>query len=138
MKKDCVFCKIAKGEIPDYRIWENDNFFAMLDINPVVKGHTLIIPKKHSRWVWDMKEKDYEEYMQVVRKIAEVLKKTFNTKWIELIIAGMGVEHSHIHVLPRKFDDGIPEIPIKPLIPKPSEKEMKEITERIKVALGRI
>jgi histidine triad (HIT) family protein len=129
---DCVFCKIAKGEISDYVFWEDDEFVAFLDINPYILGHVMVIPKEHSRWVWDIKENKYIKYMLAVKKVAEILKKAFNTDCIQEVIAGMGVPHSHIHLLPRTENDGFPEIPKQSLNPKPSEKQMNEIFEKIK------
>lgn len=132
MNNDCVFCKIVKGDVPCYKIWEDDNFLAMLDINPYAIGHVLIIPKKHSKWVWDMNLDDYKKLMEKVYYLANVLRKTFDTEWIEEVIAGVGVNHTHIHLLPRKKDDDLGEVPIKPLIPKPLEEEMKNLAEKIK------
>lgn len=132
MKPDCVFCKIANGEIPSVKIWEDEKFIAFPDINPYSNGHILIIPKEHSRWVWDINNKDYIEYMKVVKSLANVLRKAFNTEWVEEVIAGIGVSHSHVHLLPRQRDDGLGEIPIKPLGKKLSEREMKEIAEKIR------
>lgn len=130
--KDCVFCKIAKGEIPAEKIYEDDSVVAILDINPYALGHTLVIPKKHSRWLWDMNLGDYTKLKQKVYGMANVLRKAFDTDWIEEFVAGMDVKHTHIHLLPRKRDDGIPELPRQPLSPKPSSEEMKEIAEKIK------
>jgi histidine triad (HIT) family protein len=131
-KQDCVFCKIAEGEIPSMKVWEDKNFVAFLDINPYAKGHVLVIPKKHSEWVWDIGENEYLEYMKQTRYLANILRKAFDTEWVEEIIAGIGVSHSHIHLLPRQRNDRLGEIPIHPLKEKPSEKEMKEIAEKIR------
>ena len=79
-----------------------------------------------------MDDKDYIRLAKKVKYLANVLRKAFDTDWVEEIIAGIGVEHSHIHLLPRKRDDGLGEIPTKPLNPKLSEEEMKEIAERIR------
>jgi len=128
----CIFCKIAKGEIPSIKIWENEKHLAFLDIKPYAKGHLLVVPKKHSDWVWDMNDKEYLEFMKVVKYLANVLRKAFDTDWVEEIIAGIGVSHSHIHLLPRKKNDGLGEIPKEPLAVKPSEKEMNEIAEKIR------
>jgi len=132
MNNDCVFCKIVKREVPCYKIWEDNNFLAMLDINPYTIGHVLIIPKKHSKWVWDMNSENYKKLMEKVYYLANILRKVFHTEWIEEVIAGIGIEHTHIHLLPRKRDDGLGEIPIKPLVPKPSEEEMSKIAKKIK------
>ena len=132
MVKDCIFCKIAKGEIPSYSVYDDNKIKAFLDINPYSKGHLLIIPKKHTKWIWDMDKKDYNYLMEKASFFANVLRKVFDTEWVEEVIAGIGVPHTHIHLLPRGYNDGLGEVPIKPLEPKPSEKEMKEIIERIK------
>ena len=132
MTNDCIFCKIARGEIPSEKVYENAEIVAFLDINPYAIGHILIIPKKHSKWVWDMENEDYKGLVIKVKELANILRKVFNTEWVEEIIAGIGVPHSHIHLLPRQKNDGLGEIPIKPLSSKPSQKQMKKIAEKIK------
>ena len=129
---DCIFCKIIEEKIPHNRIYEDEIIIAFLDINPLVKGHTLIIPKKHSRWLWDMNDEDYSYIMKKTKYLAEVLKKTFSTDWIEIIVAGVGVEHTHIHIMPRTEEDGQPEVPTQPLEPKLSKEEMQATAEKIK------
>lgn len=101
---DCVFCKIVKGEIPCYQIYEDRDFLAFLDIAPFVEGHTLVIPKKHYRWVWDMPE--VGEYFSVVQKIAVRFQKVLNDKYVRSFIAGDLVSHAHIHLLPKPY--GLP------------------------------
>ena len=128
---DCIFCKITKGELPSYSVFENETSIAFLDINPFVKGHTLVIPKKHSRWIWDIEENEYVEFMKSVKHVAEKLKKAYKTDWIQVVIAGQDIHHTHIHLLPRKKNDGYPAIPIKP-IKQISKEEMKEIQNNIR------
>lgn len=134
--EECIFCKLAKGEIPSYTIYEDEIVKVFLDINPVAKGHTLVIPKKHSRWVWDMDEEEYLEMMGRVHIIADALRKAFDTEWIEEAVIGMDVHHSHIQLIPRKKDDGLGALPTTPLDPKPSEEELKEILETVKDSLS--
>ncbi len=100
----CVFCKIAAGEIPSYKVYEDDNFLAFLDIRPLNIGHTLIIPKKHYRWVWDVP--NIGEYYQVAGKIANVLKKAFETDYVVSLVFGEEVGHAHIWLVPRFSNDG--------------------------------
>lgn len=133
--KDCIFCKIAKKEIPANIIAEDKNFIAFLDINPYVKGHLLIIPKKHSNWLWDMNTKEYKKLVEKTYYLANILRKAFNTDWVEEVVAGIGVQHTHIHLLPRQRKDGLGEIPKTPLNPKPSESEMDNIASKIKSLL---
>lgn len=95
---NCIFCKIVKGEIPSYKVYEDENFMAFLDINPQSPGHAQVIPKKHYRWVWDMP--NVGEYFEIVRKIALAQKKAFNTDYILSKIVGEEIAHAHIWVFP--------------------------------------
>ena len=96
--ENCIFCKIVKGEIPSYKVYEDENFFAFLDINPESPGHVQVIPKEHTRWVWDVS--NIGEYFEVVRKIEKDKKKAFDTDWILSKIIGDEVPHAHIWVFP--------------------------------------
>jgi len=96
----CIFCKIINKEIPAHIIYEDDNFLAFLDINPISPGHTQVIPKKHVRWVWDVE--NVGEYFEIVRKIALAQRKAFNTDWILSKIIGEDVEHAHIWTYPEE------------------------------------
>lgn len=125
---DCIFCKLVKGEIPSYKVYEDDKFFAFLDINPVQKGHVLVIPKEHVRWVWDVK--DYEQYWAVVKKIVEAQRKAFDTDWIASQVLGEEVEHAHIWLIPQL--NGNFRITGKVEL---SKEEMQEIAESIKKQL---
>ncbi len=98
MDKDCIFCKIIRGEIPSYKVYEDDKFLAFLDIFPWVEGHTLVIPKKHYRWVWDVE--NCGEYFKVTTKIANHYKKVFNTEFVMSYIYGYDVTHAHIQLFP--------------------------------------
>ena len=125
---ECIFCKIVNGEVPSYQIYENDNFLAFLDIHPLNKGHTLIIPKKHYRWVWDVKE----EYSAITNKIANALKKAFQTDYVQLIAIGNEVPHAHLHLIPRFDNDDHGVLPDPKNIKDIKKEEMKEITKQIK------
>ena len=95
---NCIFCKIIKGEIPSHKVYEDEKFFAFLDIHPQSPGHTQVIPKEHHRWVWDTPE--IGEYFKIVQKIALAQRKAFETDWILSKIIGDEVEHAHIWVYP--------------------------------------
>lgn len=97
-KPNCVFCKIIKGEIPSYKVYEDANFLAFLDINPESPGHAQVIPKKHYRWVWEVPEAG--KYFEVVKKIALAQQKAFKTDFILSKIVGDEVPHAHIWVFP--------------------------------------
>lgn len=101
---DCLFCKIAKGEIPSYKIYEDDNFLAFLDINPQSPGHVQVITKEHYRWVWDVP--NVGDYFEVVRKIAKAQQKAFGTDFVLSKIIGDEVEHAHIWVFPNSNVSG--------------------------------
>ncbi len=95
---DCIFCKIVKKEIPCHIVYEDNDFLAFLDINPKSTGHTLVIPKEHFRWVWDVK--NIGEYFEVVQKIAKAQQKAFSTEMIISKIVGEEIPHAHIWVFP--------------------------------------
>lgn len=103
--EDCVFCKIVSGEIPSYKVWEDKNFLAFLDIHPLSLGHTLIIPKKHFRWVWDLPagrqaSPNYCEYFEKVKEVAMLLKNKLGADWVQMNVMGNDVSHAHVHLIP--------------------------------------
>ena len=101
IKNDCVFCKIVKGEIPSVKIWEGKNHIAILDVNPNVKGMTLVLTKKHfDSYALDMKDKDYSELMLASKKVAKLLEKRLKVKRVALVMEGLGVNHVHVKLYP--------------------------------------
>ncbi|MFH5882612.1 MAG: HIT family protein [Candidatus Izemoplasmataceae bacterium] len=108
---DCIFCKIVKGEIPSYKVYENDVVYAFLDISQGTKGHTLIIPKTHSNNVYDLPEVDAHQVFGIVPKLANALKKAFNPIGLNIISNNekphQTVDHFHVHLIPRYEDDGM-------------------------------
>jgi len=109
--EDCIFCKIAKGEIPSKKILETDNFFAVKDINPKVKGHSLIISKRHYPTLLDMPSSLLGEFLDAAKRLAfklldEEKAEGFNVVINSYEVAGQVVPHVHLHILPRKKDDG--------------------------------
>lgn len=130
--EECIFCKIVKGEIPSYKVYEDENFLAFLDINPLNPGHTLVIPKKHYRWVWDVE--NVGEYFEVVRKIAKKLQRAYKIDFVVSGIAGNDVGHAHTHVIPRFESDGHGGWLDPKQIKKMSPDEMKQIVDKLKNA----
>jgi len=128
--EDCIFCKIVEGKIPSYKVYENKDFLAFLDINPLNPGHTLVVTKKHYRWLWDLP--NIGECFEFVQKIAKTLQKTMNTEWIVCDVAGMGVPHVHIHLVPRFRNDGHGEFLNAMAVKKISKEEMENITKKIR------
>lgn len=108
---DCLFCKIVRGEIPTNKVYEDENTFALLDINPVNPGHTLVIPKKHVTDIFDIDESEWLAVMQTTRKIAHAIEKSISPDGVNLAMnnragAGQVVFHAHVHIMPRVKDDG--------------------------------
>jgi histidine triad (HIT) family protein len=95
-----IFTKIIKGEIPSYKVAENDKFFAFLDINPNAKGHTLVVPKKEVNRLFDLEEETYNELMSFSRKIAIAQKKVIDCDRIGMAVIGLEVPHVHVHLIP--------------------------------------
>lgn len=97
---DCIFCKIASGEIAGERIWEDGLFAAFLDINPINPGHTLVVPKAHIESVFDMEAEYFSALFEAARKLAGPLRKATGAKRIGVIVEGFAVSHSHVHLVP--------------------------------------
>ena len=95
-----IFSKIAKGEIPSYKVAENEDYFAFLDINPLVKGHVLVIPKKEVDYVFDMEDEHYLGLFAYAKTIATALKKAIPCKKIGIAVIGLDVNHVHVHLVP--------------------------------------
>jgi len=95
-----IFTKIINGEIPAYKITEDDNFLAFLDVNPNAKGHTLCIPKQEVNKLFDMPEDQYLGLMQFARKVAIALEKTVPCKRVGVAVVGLEVPHAHVHLIP--------------------------------------
>lgn len=101
-----IFTKIIEGEIPCYKVAEDDNFIAFLDINPNAKGHTLCVPKEEIDKIFDMGENMYLQLMQFSRKVAQALEKTVPCKRIGMAVVGLEVPHVHVHLIPlNEMDD---------------------------------
>ncbi len=97
---NCIFCKIIKKELPSNIVYEDDNFLAFLSINPETVGHTLIVPKTHYRWVWDVPNAG--EYFEIAKKVALAQQKAFKTDFILSKIVGEEVHHAHIWIFPNR------------------------------------
>ncbi len=102
-----LFARIASGEIPSYKIAEDERFFAFLDINPLVKGHTLVIPKQEIDYIFDMDEEMYKDLWQFAMKVAKAIKKTVPCIKVGIAVIGLEVPHTHIHLVPMNTMDDI-------------------------------
>ena len=95
-----IFTKIIKGEVPCYKIAEDDNFIAFLDINPNAKGHTLVVPKKEENKIFDLNKVDYKNLMDFTYRVAKALEKAIPCKRIGMSVIGLEVPHVHVHLIP--------------------------------------
>ena len=111
METDCVFCKIISGEIPSYKIYEDEDTFAFLDIHPINRGHTLVIPKSHHRNMLETPPEVFERVLRTVHLLAPKIKQSVGAEGVNIGInnekaAGQIVYHLHVHIIPRWGDDG--------------------------------
>ncbi len=95
-----VFSKIAAGEIPSYKVAENDEFYAFLDIAPMAEGHVLVIPKKEVDYIFDLDDKTYSGLFMFTKKVAAAIKNAIECKRVGVAVLGMEVPHAHIHLVP--------------------------------------
>ena len=95
-----IFSKIAAGEIPSYKCAENEEFYAFLDINPLVKGHTLVIPRREVDYFFDMDDDELARYQAFAKRVAKAIKTAFPCKKVAQIVLGLEVPHAHIHLVP--------------------------------------
>ncbi len=134
-QKECIFCKIIEGQIPCFKIYEDEKVLAFADINPITKGHTLIIPKIHAENIWEIPEEYLIAICGAAKKLAQAVKKALNPVGVAFLQlngkgAGQVVMHYHMHLIPRGSDE--PELPVSKWELKPGDKdEIKRIAEQI-------
>jgi histidine triad (HIT) family protein len=109
---DCIFCKIVAGEIPSHKIDEDDKTLAFMDISPWTRGHSLVIPKEHSRNIYDVDPEDLAAAHKTAQRIAQRMRERLNCDGINILqssepVAMQTVFHTHVHVIPRYSDDGL-------------------------------
>lgn len=131
----CIFCKISAGEIPSYKVYEDENTLAFLDINPVSTGHTLVVPKKHFANIEEADEQALCQIIKIVKRIGLSLKKNlvasgYNVQVNNDPAAGQAVPHLHFHVIPRLLADGLLPWPHK----KYQENQAEEVLNKIKIS----
>ncbi|MDR0224252.1 HIT family protein [Myroides sp. TSA_177.3] len=124
-----IFTKIINGELPAYKIAENDQFLAFLDINPNAKGHTLCIPKQEINKIFDMEEEHYVELMKFSRKIAKALEQAVPCKRIGMSVVGLEVPHVHVHLIPLQTMDDIRFSKKESLSPAEFEEVVKKVQQ---------
>ncbi len=123
--ESCIFCKIVAGEMPCYRVYEDDQFLGFLDIFPRVVGHCLLIPKEHHRWVYDVP--NFGGYWEAARAISDACMKAFEPEFVSFITHGLEVPHAHIHIMPRQSGGSVFVPPIMDM----SKQELEDAKRRI-------
>ena len=124
-----IFSKIAAGEIPSYKCAESEKFYAFLDINPVAKGHTLVIPRREVDYIFDMDDDELAEYQVFAKRVATALKKAFPCRKVAQVVLGLEVPHAHIHLIPMNSEA---DVDFRRDKLKLSEEEFKQIAEAIR------
>ncbi|MEE0363163.1 MAG: HIT family protein [Prevotella sp.] len=99
-----IFAKIAAGEIPSYKCAESDKFYAFLDINPLVKGHTLVIPRREVDYIFDLDDDELAEMVVFAKQVAAAIKKAFPCRKVGMAVLGLEVPHAHIHLIPMQTE----------------------------------
>jgi histidine triad (HIT) family protein len=128
-----IFTKIIKGEIPSYRIAEDENFYAFLDINPLKAGHTLVVPKKETDYIFDIDDEQLAGMVLFSKKIASAIKNAIPCNRIAVIVLGLEVPHAHIHLIPM---DTMEDVNFKNPKLKFTPEEFKEIATKINSKLN--
>ncbi|MCQ2255879.1 MAG: HIT family protein [Bacteroidaceae bacterium] len=123
-----IFAKIAAGEIPSYKVAENDKYYAFLDINPLKEGHTLVIPRREEDYFFDLDDIELAEIMVFAKRVAEAIKKAFPCKKVGMAVLGLEVPHAHIHLVPMQ-SEGDMNFANEKL--KLTDEQFKEIAEKI-------
>ena len=133
VKEDCIFCKIANGQIPSKTLYEDEDFRVILDLGPATEGHALILPKEHAANLFELSEEQASKALLVAQKIAVRMKNTLGCDGLNLVqnngaAAGQTVSHFHIHVIPRYENDGqnINWVP-----GSPSQEELEAVCQKI-------
>ena len=123
-----IFSKIAAGEIPSYKCAENEEFYAFLDINPLVKGHTLVIPRREVDYIFDMDDDEIARYQVFAKQVAKAVKAAFPCKKVAQVVLGLEVPHAHIHLIPMQTEA---DVDFRREKQKLTEEEFKETAEKI-------
>ncbi len=135
----CIFCKIVAGEIPSFKIYDDDETLAFMDIKPFTKGHTLVIPKQHAENIFEISIENLQKVAATGKKVAERLKEVLHVDGIRLSqsngkIAGQEIMHFHLHVIPRYNDDGLSVNLVDTRnLPQADMEELRQLAEKLKM-----
>lgn len=123
-----IFSKIIKGDIPSYKVAEDDRFYAFLDINPVNWGHTLVVPKREEDYIFDLSDDELADMMVFAKKVAKGIKKVLPCRKVGVAVIGLEVPHAHIHLVPMEKES---DMDFHHKISDPDPKRMQEIAAAI-------
>lgn len=99
MEQRCIFCKIVAGDLPSYKVYEDETYLAFMDVFPRAKGHVLVIPKTHYQWVYNVPE--FGEYFEIAKQVAIKVQNVVQSDFVSFVTVGEAVPHAHIHILPQ-------------------------------------
>lgn len=137
--KDCLFCRISRGEIPSKKVYEDGNAFVILDINPRNPGHVLVIPKKHYETIFEMPENEAGELFRIAKSMADRVRPVVKADGVSICqsngrAAGQMVQHMHVHVIPRFETEGPPGLEVILPVKRMDDASMNNIVESLKKA----
>ncbi len=124
---NCIFCKISAGEIPCYKVYEDETCLAFLDIRPVTVGHMLIIPKSHHEWVQDLPNEILSHCFITAKTLINQIKTKLGADYVQMSVVGKDVPHFHIHLIPRQLSDGLEGWPTQ----NPDKKDLEAVIEKL-------
>lgn len=131
---ECVFCNIVSGKLAAPKIWEDKDFYAFLDHKPINPGHTLLIPKKHAEYIFELEEPLYGRIFKSAKKLAKPLREAMQSQRIGVLVEGFGVAHLHIHLVPINKGDGFGK---RSGVTGVTDEEFKAVAEKIRAAIGK-
>lgn len=131
-RSDCVFCRIVANKAHAQKLWEDHEFLAFLDIKPINPGHTLLIPKQHFEYIFDLGEPLYSEIFQRAKRLAAPIRAAMEARRIGILVEGFGVAHLHVHLVPINKGGEL----IRKGIEGVTEEEFAKVAEKIRAAIG--
>lgn len=131
----CIFCEIAAKRLQTAAVYEDADFAAFLDVNPLNKGHTLVVPKQHVRWTYEVEK--FGDYWEVAKAVALAAINSLGAETVNFVTMSMGVQHAAIHMIPRYKDDGHGELPMPGNVKQISKEEMQSIAAKLADAVAR-
>ena len=129
--QETIFTKISRGEIPSYKVYEDDKTYAFLDINPIQPGHVMVVPKNPQEFLWDLSSEDYQAVMATVQKIGQKIRSELQPKYVGIEVLGMDVPHAHVHVFPFNTKEEFRNIPDPSSAP--STEEMQKMQTKLSI-----